>query len=48
MKKDTVIREYVLLGELQVKQERVCKWTCACASTVRKGSSQTEKEKKGD
>lgn len=39
MEKDTVTGEYDLLEKkLQVKQERVYGWTCACASTAGKDS----------
>ena len=43
MKKDTVTGEYDLLEKLQVKQERVYGWTCACISTEGKGPSKREK-----
>lgn len=48
MEKDTVTGEYDLLEKLQVKQERVYGWTCACVRTAEKGQPQREKGKRRD
>lgn len=48
MEKDTVTGEYDSLEKLQVKQERVYGWTCACVSTAGKGQPQREKGKRRD
>jgi hypothetical protein len=43
MKKHIGIRKHVLFKELQVKQERICQWTCACKSTQWEGDHLGEK-----